>query len=119
MARLPDQDKEYFRTTYLAQFPRFVNGILGPTGKLDFWWPHMAIVHSDYRKKGIMRALINIVRDKASTSGETLACGTTDDADVPIYIALGFTHRGQKIMPSRGDWPFHIFTLNTSNANVE
>uniref|UniRef100_A0A8H7Y4C3 N-acetyltransferase domain-containing protein n=1 Tax=Psilocybe cubensis TaxID=181762 RepID=A0A8H7Y4C3_PSICU len=136
MARLPDQGKEYFRTTFLAHFPGFVNSILGPTvgftqdialivnehglsvypqGKLDSWWLHMAMVDRNYQKMGITRALINLVREKASVSGDTLACSTTNDNNVPVYLALGFTHRGRKIMPSPwGDWPVHLFSLDTS-----
>ncbi|PPQ89987.1 hypothetical protein CVT25_009627 [Psilocybe cyanescens] len=116
MTRLPTQGKEYFRTTYLAHFPGFVNGILGPTGKFDSWWLHMAMVHRDYQKMGVTRALINLVREKASVSGDTLACSTTNDNNVPVYLALGFTHRGRKMMPSPwGDWPVHLFSLNTSD----
>ncbi|KDR85989.1 hypothetical protein GALMADRAFT_132605 [Galerina marginata CBS 339.88] len=120
MARLPEEGKEYFRTTastsyYLAHFPGFVNGILGPTGKLDSWWLHMAMVRPDYQRKGITRALINVVRKKAAKSGDTLACSTTNDDNVPVYVALGFAHRGKKIMPSPwGDWPVHLFSLKTS-----
>jgi GNAT superfamily N-acetyltransferase len=118
MTRLPEEGKEYFRTAYLAHFPGFVNGILGPAGKRDSWWLHMAMVRSDYQKKGITRALINAVRDKASKSGDTLACSTTNNDNVPVYTALGFTRRGEKIMPSPwGDWPVHLFSLNTSETS--
>jgi len=117
MTRLSEAGKEYFRTTYLAHFPGFVNGILGPTGKRDAWWLHMAMVRPDHQKKGITRALINLVREKASKSGDTLACSTTNDDNVPVYLALGFTHRGKKIMPSPwGDWPVHLFSLDTSSS---
>jgi len=119
MTRLPEEGKEYFRTTYLAHFPGFVNSILGPTGKLDSWWLHMAMVRSNYQRKGITRALINVIREKAAKSGDTLACSTTNDDNVPVYVALGFTHRGKKIMPSPwGDWPVHLFSLNTSETTA-
>jgi len=115
MARLPEEGKEYFKTTYLAHFPGFVSGILGPTGKVDSWWMHMCMVRSDYQRKGIAKALINLVREKAKKSGETLACGATDDSNVPVYKAIGFSHRGQIVIPSPwGDWPAHLFTLDTS-----
>lgn len=73
-----------------------------PQGKFDSWWLHMAMVHRDYQKMGVTRALINLVREKvrqgspyeavvaclyrtafqASVSGDTLACSTTNDNNV-------------------------------------
>ncbi|KAF8167192.1 hypothetical protein B0H34DRAFT_680726 [Crassisporium funariophilum] len=114
MARLSEQGKEYYKTTYMAHFPGFVNSVLGPTGKRDAWWLHMAMVRPDYQRQGVIRALVNLVREKASKNVEILACSTTTDSNVPVYLALGFTQRGTKIMPSPwGDWPVHLFSLNT------
>ncbi|KAF5323291.1 hypothetical protein D9619_013512 [Psilocybe cf. subviscida] len=49
MESLFEAAKEYFRTTYhdLAEFPAFVNSILGPTGKINSWWLNMAMVHPE------------------------------------------------------------------------
>ncbi|KAF8902249.1 hypothetical protein CPB84DRAFT_1824378 [Gymnopilus junonius] len=120
VAGFSEEGKEYFRTTYLAHIPGFINGFLGPnTGKKDSWWLHMAMVRPDYQRKGIARALIDFVRIKAEKSGDVIACATTNDDNVPVYVSIGLTHRGRKMMPSPwGDWPLHVFTLNTAETTV-
>ena len=35
-------------------------------GKLDFWWLYMAMINRDYHRKGVLRALVNLVRVKVS-----------------------------------------------------
>ncbi|KAF8195073.1 hypothetical protein BJ912DRAFT_164291 [Pholiota molesta] len=115
MLRVSDEGRQYF-ATYIPTFSAFVDAILGPNGKRDSWWLHMTGVRRDYQKKGILRKLINLVQEKASMGGDSLGCTATDDANVPVYIALGFTRLGQTIMPSPwGDWPAHLFSLNTSS----
>ncbi|OBZ75628.1 hypothetical protein A0H81_04828 [Grifola frondosa] len=107
IARLPQAGKEYFKNVYLAEFPGFVASCLGTTGKLDSWWLHMAMVVPEWRRQGIAKALIGFVRAKAAQKGETLALSTTASKNVPIYRALGFELKGERVMPSPwGDWPF-------------
>ncbi|KAF8815709.1 hypothetical protein BYT27DRAFT_7192432 [Phlegmacium glaucopus] len=113
MERLSDEGKEYFKTQYLVHFVEFVNSHLGPTGKKDAWWLHMAMVRPDYQGQGVLRTLFELVHSKA---GDTLACTTTNAKNVPIYLALGFTHRGTKVMPSPwGDWTAYLFSLDLRN----
>jgi ribosomal protein S18 acetylase RimI-like enzyme len=117
MASLSDSAKEYFRTTYLAEFPTFVNSVLGPTGKIDSWWLNMAMVRPEYQRLGIATSLINIVRSKAIAAREPIAFSTTNDANVPVYTSMGFAHLAKKIMPSPwGEWPVHLFGLNAPAA---
>ncbi|TFK42238.1 hypothetical protein BDQ12DRAFT_645786 [Crucibulum laeve] len=114
MAQLSDGGKEYYKTTYTAEFPSFVATKLGSTAKVDSWWLHMAMVRRDYQRKGVARALISPILTKAREKGETLALCTTSDRNVPIYVALGFTLKGSKIMPSPwGEWPLYVFALDT------
>ncbi|KIM38174.1 hypothetical protein M413DRAFT_247359 [Hebeloma cylindrosporum] len=119
MNRLPQEGKDYFATTYLARLPGFVTSKLGPTGKLDSWWLHMAMVRRDYQKKGVVRSLINLVCEKAAETGGTLACATTSHENVPVYRAIGFTHLGEIVMPSPwGEWPVHLFSLNARRTEA-
>ncbi|CAA7265027.1 unnamed protein product [Cyclocybe aegerita] len=79
MAKLSDEAKEYYRTKYMAEFPGFVASLLGPMGKLDSWWLHMAMIRRDYQRQGVFRALLSLVREKAAAAGQYLATCTTND----------------------------------------
>ncbi|KAI0935357.1 hypothetical protein AcV7_003819 [Taiwanofungus camphoratus] len=117
MAKLSAEGKEYYKKTYSAEFPQFVESCLGPTGKLNSWWLHMAMVHPDYQRQGIATRLIGLVREKATQKGETLALSTTSAKNVHIYKAIGFELKGERIMPSPwGDWPLYVFSLNTQRS---
>ncbi|KAF8636155.1 hypothetical protein AX17_003750 [Amanita inopinata Kibby_2008] len=112
MTRLSDAGREYYRTTYMVQFPEFVNGLLGPRGKTDAWWLHMAMVRRDQHRKGVAMTLIDMVRKKAAESEKTLAVATTKDPNILFYQKCGFKLMGSKMMPSQwGDWPLHILSL--------
>ncbi|KAI0929819.1 hypothetical protein AcW1_008661 [Taiwanofungus camphoratus] len=85
---------------------------MGRTGKVDSWWLNMIQVHPDRQRQGIATALIGLVREKAKRKGETLALSTSNPSNVPIYKAIGFDLKGDRIMPSPwGDWP--LFALDT------
>ncbi|KAF9055667.1 hypothetical protein BJ165DRAFT_1521662 [Panaeolus papilionaceus] len=115
LSRISPAGMDYFKNTYLARFPAFVNQHLGPTGKIDSWWLHNAAVVPEHQRKGIARALVNLVKEKAKAKGEVLATSTTTDSNVPVYVGLGFHHHGTLPMPSPwGDWPLHVFSLDTS-----
>ncbi|KZT04282.1 uncharacterized protein LAESUDRAFT_658088 [Laetiporus sulphureus 93-53] len=118
MARLPPEGKEYYKDTYLAEFPGFVSSCIGPTGKVDSWWLHMAMVRQERQQQGIARSLIGLVRDKAKEKGETLACSTTTLTNASAVIALGFDLKGERNMPSPwGDWPLYVFALDTKSSD--
>ncbi|KAI0697360.1 hypothetical protein BC835DRAFT_1472786 [Cytidiella melzeri] len=115
MENLSPEGKEYYRTTYLAEFPAFVNSCLGPTGKLDSWYIHMVMVSPEHQWKGVGKSLINQVVEKASRSGDVVALSTTTALNATIYQKCGFTLLGHKIMPSQwGEWPLYIFSWNTT-----
>ncbi|KAF9528138.1 hypothetical protein CPB83DRAFT_894624 [Crepidotus variabilis] len=112
LSKMPEIGKEYFKTTYLAQFPGFVDEHLGPAGKKESWWMHMCFVRPEYQRQGVARALIELVHEKASN--HLLACTSTSDENIAVYKAIGFTHRGTRIMPSPwGEWPIHLFSWET------
>ncbi|KAF8195072.1 hypothetical protein BJ912DRAFT_1085952 [Pholiota molesta] len=97
MTKLSDEAKTYFKTKYMAEFPGFVASLLGPRGKLDSWWLHMAM---------------------AEKRGEYLAACTTNDDNVIIrvYTGLGFVHEGSTTMDSPwGQWPIHVFRMTFDN----
>ncbi|PCH35850.1 hypothetical protein WOLCODRAFT_140107 [Wolfiporia cocos MD-104 SS10] len=113
MAALPEDGKEYYRTTYTAEFPAFVSSCIGSRGMLDGWWLHMAMVRKDRQRQGILRALLAPVREKALQNGETLACSTTTQTNALVYQALGFALKGERTMPSPwGEWPLFVFALD-------
>lgn len=112
MVKLPEEGREYQKSFFMAKFPSFVNTQLGPTGKVDSWWLHMAMVRRDYQHQGIAKTLINMVRDKAIAGDATMALSTTTDKNVPIYQKCGFELKGTMIMPSPlGEWPLHVLAL--------
>lgn len=114
MNSLPEIGKQYYATTYLAEFPGFVTSALSPTTKLDSWWCHQLMVRTEYQRKGVARALLAPVIDKAKRNGDTLALSTTNDDNIPVYTRLGFILKGSKTIPSPwGDWPLHVFELKT------
>ncbi|KAF8662780.1 hypothetical protein AX14_007010 [Amanita brunnescens Koide BX004] len=112
MSKLPEIGKEFYKKTYMARFPNFVNELLGPTGKVDSWWLHMAMVRRDSQRKGIATTLIDLVREKAAASGATIALSTTADANVPFYEGYGLDKKGHTTVPSPwGEWPIYVFAL--------
>ncbi|PPR06250.1 hypothetical protein CVT24_000922 [Panaeolus cyanescens] len=138
VSALPQAGMDYFKNTYLAHFPGFVNQHLGPTGKRDAWWLHNLAVAPEYQRNGIARAIVDVVKEKASifrmihqtvikreliiqakAKGEMLATSTTNDKNVPVYVNMGFTINGSMTMPSPwGDWPLHVFSLDTSKLHI-
>lgn len=117
MSNLSDAGKEYYKTTYLAEFPAFVNACLGPTGKLDSWYLHMLMIKREYQGKGVGKGLIGKVVGKASRSGDVMAISTTTSVNATIYQRCGFKLHDMRIMPSPwGEWPLYIFSLDTKVA---
>ncbi|KAF8971928.1 hypothetical protein BDZ97DRAFT_1153970 [Flammula alnicola] len=113
MSRLSDEAENYFKTKYVAEFPGFVASLLGPTGKLDSWWLHMAMIRRDYQRQGVLRALVGLVLEKASKAGEYLATCTTNDDNIRVYTGLGFDYKGSTPMDSPwGEWPIHVFKMD-------
>ncbi|KAI0089627.1 hypothetical protein BDY19DRAFT_943404 [Irpex rosettiformis] len=114
MAKLSPEGKEYYKTTYLAEFPAFVNKCLGPTGKLDSWYIHIVMVQREHQGKGVGKSLIDQVVEKATTQGDVIAMSTTTALNATIYQKCGLTLLDQKIMPSPwGEWPLYILSLDT------
>ncbi|KIM38175.1 hypothetical protein M413DRAFT_447938 [Hebeloma cylindrosporum] len=117
MSKLSPEAESYFRTKYVSEFPRFVASLLGPTGKLDSWWLHMAMIRRDYHRKGVLRALIDLVRVKAESAEQYLATCTTNDDNIRVYTGLGFDYKGSTTMESPwGEWPIHVFRLDLKTA---
>lgn len=115
MQNLPEAGKEYYKAVYLVEFPAFVNACLGPTGRRDSWYIHTLMVKSKFQGQGIGKALINIVRGKASLNGETLALSTTTDVNAVIYQRMGFQLLDKRIMPGPwGEYPLYILSMNTT-----
>lgn len=118
MGGLSDPTKEYWKNTYMARFPGFVQEQLGPTGKTDAWWLHQAMVRRQFQRRGVAKALIEVVLEKARDNSETLGTTTTSDENIPVYTALGFKHKATTIIPSPlGEWPIHLLELRTADNN--
>ncbi|KAF9562254.1 hypothetical protein CPC08DRAFT_706773 [Agrocybe pediades] len=117
MSKLSVEAAHYFKTKYVAEFPAFVASLLGPTGKLDSWWLHMAMVKSTHQRHGVLRALVDLVREKADANGEYLATCTTNDDNIKVYTSLGFGYKGSTLMSSPwGEWPIHVFKQEGSGS---
>ncbi|KAJ3552832.1 hypothetical protein NM688_g3942 [Phlebia brevispora] len=118
MSKLSSEGKEYYKAVYLTQFPAFVNACLGPTGKRDSWYINMLMVRREYQGHGIGKDLVNLICEKASLKGDTVALSTTTDLNATIYQKMGLTLLDRKIMPSPwGDWPLYILSLKTNIPN--
>ncbi|KAF9476014.1 hypothetical protein BDN70DRAFT_882975 [Pholiota conissans] len=116
MAKLSEEAKTYFKTKYIAEFPGFVASLLGPTGKIDSWWLHMAMVRRDFQRQGVLRTMVKVVREKAEKRGEYLATCTTNDDNIRVYTGLGFDYKGSTSMDSPwGQWPIHVFNMGLDN----
>ncbi|EFI28762.1 hypothetical protein CC1G_13788 [Coprinopsis cinerea okayama7 len=112
--KLSDETKEYWQNTYMARYPGFVQEHLGPTAKADLWWLHQAFVRRDSQRQGVLRALFNVVLEKAKATGSTVGTTTTDDVNIAVYTSLGFKHIASTMIPSSvGEWPIHLFEMRT------
>ncbi|KJA19230.1 hypothetical protein HYPSUDRAFT_69399 [Hypholoma sublateritium FD-334 SS-4] len=119
MQMLSSEAENYFKTKYVAQFPGFVASLLGPRGKIDSWWLHMAMIRHDRQRKGVLRALVDIVRAKAEDAGEYLATCTTNDDNIRVYTGLGFAYKGSTEMESPwGKWPIHVFKMDFADKKA-
>ncbi|KZT74618.1 hypothetical protein DAEQUDRAFT_201698 [Daedalea quercina L-15889] len=88
------------------------------TGKQDSWYLILLMVHPNYQGQGIARKIVDIVRKKASMQGSMMALSTSQPRNIPIYEALDFELRGNKIIPSPwGDWPSYVFTQDTGKTS--
>ncbi|KAF8514997.1 hypothetical protein JB92DRAFT_2811135 [Gautieria morchelliformis] len=114
MARLPEVGKDYYRTTYFVEFPKFVAKCLGKTDwNDDFWWLHTLMVRPESQRQGVGRALLQPVREKAAQAVEPIALSTTSQQNASIYTSLGLHLLDSRIMPSPwGDWPLYVFALD-------
>ncbi|KAH6896135.1 hypothetical protein BKA70DRAFT_786500 [Coprinopsis sp. MPI-PUGE-AT-0042] len=116
MEGLSDSTKDYWKNTYIANFPGFVQEQMGPTGKTDAWWLHQAMVRKEFQRQGVAKALIEVVLKRARDNRETLGTTTTSDENISVYTALNFKHKATKMMPSPlGEWPIHLFELRTAD----
>lgn len=115
MGKLPEAGKEYYRTTYMIEFPAVVNRNLGPTGKRDSWYIHMLMVKREHQGRGIGKGLIGLVREKAAKNGDRIAMSCTTDTNAIIYQRCGLTLRDKQMMPSPwGEWPLYLLALDTT-----
>lgn len=110
MEKLSDAGKEYYQTTYMSRFPGFVAQCIGPKGKTESFWIHMVMIDHEHQRKGIAKALIGLVREKAIRIGAPVALSTTTPTNAIIYQKIGFELKGQMIMPSPWEeWPLYVF----------
>ncbi|EMD31941.1 hypothetical protein CERSUDRAFT_119274 [Gelatoporia subvermispora B] len=114
MGRISQKGRDYFHNEYLVIFREFAAKCLGSTKIIDTWYLHILMVRADKRKQGIARALVNLVVKQATQNGEVLALTATKADNVPVYKALGFELKGERIMPSPWqEYPVYIFHMDT------
>jgi GNAT superfamily N-acetyltransferase len=53
-------------TQYRPDFANLTEKLLGSRGKLDSWYLNLLAVDPDHRRRGVARALIDTIREKAS-----------------------------------------------------
>ncbi|EPS99788.1 hypothetical protein FOMPIDRAFT_87425 [Fomitopsis schrenkii] len=111
-----EEGRDWFTKVYPKEVSAFMNGIFGATGKLESWYLNVIMVRPEHQGQGIATQFIDIVREKASQQGKMMSLSTDNPANVPIYKALRFDLRGEKMIPSPwGDWPLFVFTYSTSS----
>ncbi|THU95813.1 hypothetical protein K435DRAFT_723318 [Dendrothele bispora CBS 962.96] len=114
MSKLSPEGKEFYKGTYLKVFPSFVGECIGPTGKKDGWWLHMAMTAPEYQRQEVATSLINLVKEKASKHGDVLALAVSAEENVPVYSSMGFQNKGKTTVSSEwGEFPIYVFTYET------
>ncbi|KIP04043.1 hypothetical protein PHLGIDRAFT_15472 [Phlebiopsis gigantea 11061_1 CR5-6] len=113
MGRLSAAGHEFYKTTYMHEFPAFVNSLLGPTGRRDCWYLHMIMVQAAHQRTGIAKGLIGL----AARTADVVALSCTTPVNATIYQRCGLQLRGQRAMPSPwGPWPLYLLAQGTGAA---
>lgn len=72
-------------------------------GKIDSWWLHMAMIRQDHQRKGVLRALVDMVRKKVG---------------LQIEITDAKTHQTHHKLPQAEDAGEYLATCTTNDDNV-
>ncbi|KAI0631486.1 hypothetical protein C8Q77DRAFT_1127136 [Trametes polyzona] len=98
------------------EVPRFLKDSLGmDNAELDCYFCWFAMVKEEYQRKGICRALFQLVGEKAKAKGATMVLLTGTTENVAVYEKLGFKERGRREMDSPWTrWTFYCMARDTS-----
>jgi len=117
--KLSPEGQEFLKNAMITFFT-LVSSILGPTGMRDVWWCHLAMTRSDFQRQGVATHLFQLVKDKATPSGQEIALTAANDVNIPVYQGLGFTLRASVIIQApqlESEFPIHLFWIGAGNSD--
>lgn len=81
---------------FLPTYSTFVEESLGVGVKHDSWHLLTLAVTPEHQRKGIGRALVDVVRAKAKGEGKKMCLEVENSTNLAIYEKLGFVVKGEK-----------------------
>ncbi|TFK35079.1 hypothetical protein BDQ12DRAFT_737807 [Crucibulum laeve] len=119
MQRFSHELSQWWVTDFLPKYNEFTAKALGEGQKLASWHLQALGVDPKFQRKGIARALVNIMKEKAAKEETPLCVECSVDINVGIYERLGFEVKGQTTLvgiPGTGEFPLWIMWQDIPKA---
>ncbi|KAJ8497056.1 hypothetical protein ONZ51_g757 [Trametes cubensis] len=120
LSQLDDEGKSFQTYLFKEELPKFADRSLGmQNGERSCYWCWFAMVREDYQRKGVCRALFDMVHEKAKSTGATMALITNTRENVGCQVAkyerLGLKKRGEQLFRSPWiDWVYYCVARETN-----
>ncbi|KAA1470517.1 hypothetical protein DENSPDRAFT_849606 [Dentipellis sp. KUC8613] len=103
---------EWLVGTYKPIMAEFVSKALSPRVKKDTWFANVIATDPAYQRRGLARALIEPVYQKALANNALLATCAVSDTNCTVFKKLGWEYKGRVDIPSPvSSDPFPIICL--------
>ncbi|KAI0318693.1 hypothetical protein OF83DRAFT_1114488 [Amylostereum chailletii] len=107
IAKLSPEGQAWLKRTCATGLAALDQESFTPEDKARMWWCSGLVTRPDYQGRGHATAIMDRVYTKAASQGEFVGLMTATDANVPIYLHMGFIVRASAPMAS----PVRDFTV--------
>ncbi|TFK24223.1 hypothetical protein FA15DRAFT_619658 [Coprinopsis marcescibilis] len=113
LAKFSPELQRWWGNHFLPKYGAFTDEVLGEGAKRSGW--HLQAIATDpaYQRRGIARALMEVVRKQAAKKGQLLCLETENPRNLDIYTRLGWEVKGNSTMFQglTGEFPMWVMII--------
>ncbi|GLB43426.1 hypothetical protein LshimejAT787_1303270 [Lyophyllum shimeji] len=111
LSKLPDAHREWWSEHLAPRVEQLANDSLGPGAKMAQYYVGLLGVRPEHHRKGIAKALMRVIEEKAKPHGLSVVLETSTDLDLLIYKRMGYEVKGQVTLECfLGQAPIYMLT---------
>ncbi|KAJ3502302.1 hypothetical protein NMY22_g18629 [Coprinellus aureogranulatus] len=111
MGRFKPELQQWWATEFLPGYEKLTAYHLGEGTKLKAWHLQTLATAPKYQKKGVGRALVEIIKQKAQEEGKVICLETDTPVNVEIYKKLGFAPQKEPLTIKGLTGSFQMWSL--------